>query len=223
MTEVTGRIAATVAALPASAGERFGPRIAARHKVGTDWREISYAQACEAIDELALGLIDAGIEPGDRVCILSDTRFEWTLASYAISVAGAIVVPVYPTNSAKECEWVAGNSGARAIFCENGSQLEKISQVRGGLPELVHTIGIDQDGGEFTLEDLRARGRGHSRGQLAARQADIGPDDPYTIVYTSGTTGPPKGVVLTQANGMSVCQIVRELEFVRPEVRSSGI
>ncbi|MGB0098581.1 MAG: AMP-binding protein [Solirubrobacteraceae bacterium] len=131
MTEVTGRIAATVAALPASAGERFGPRIAARHKVGTDWRETSYAQACEAIDELALGLIDAGIEPGDRVCILSDTRFEWTLASYAISAAGAIVVPVYPTNSAKECEWVAGKFGrARDLLRERQPAREDLAGPR---------------------------------------------------------------------------------------------
>ncbi len=111
--------ASTVAALPGSAGERFGDQLAARYKVGDEWREISYAEVAQAIDEVALGLVELGIEPGDRVAILADTRLEWTLASYGISAAGAVVVPVYPTNSPRECAWVLGNSGARAIFCES--------------------------------------------------------------------------------------------------------
>jgi len=217
MTERLASVAATVSALPASARERFGPRVAARHKLAGEWLQTTYSQAADAIDQLALGLIDAGIEPGDRVCILSETRIEWTLASYAISAAAAIAVPVYPTNSPSECEWVIGDSGARAIFCENRGQLEKIERVRGGLPELVHTIGIDPGGGELTLEELQARGRNRSADELRARQADVGPDDAYMIVYTSGTTGPPKGTVLSHANGMSVCTIVRELEFVTPD------
>ena len=92
---------------------------AARYKKDGDWHELTYAEMGEAIDEIALGLVDLGIEAGDRVCVLADTRLEWTLASYGISAAGAVVVPVYPTNSPSECEWVVGNSGARAIICEN--------------------------------------------------------------------------------------------------------
>src|SRR2546430_14553462 len=126
-------IASTVASLPASAAERFGEHTVARRKADGEWTEITYAEAGEAIQELALGLIDLGIEAGDRVCLLSDTRWEWTLASYAISAAGGVVVPVYPTNSPHECERVAGDSGARAAVGGNGQHREKIDQRRGPL------------------------------------------------------------------------------------------
>jgi long-chain acyl-CoA synthetase len=212
----SGTIASTVASLPSSAAERFGSKSAGRFKDGEEWREISYAEMGEAIDEIALGLADLGIEVGDRVCLLAETRLEWTLVSLGISAAGAVVVPVYPTNSPAECKWVAGNAGARAIFCANEGQKQKIDEVRDELDELEHVIGVDAGGGELTLDELRARGRGRDRGELATRQDQVSPDDAYTIVYTSGTTGPPKGVVLTHSNAMAVCQMIEELEFVEP-------
>ena len=211
---------ATVAALALSAGERFGAQLAARHKVDGEWRELSYAEVTAAIEEVALGLIELGIEAGDRVGILADTRLEWTLASYGITAAGAVVVPVYPTNSARECAWVLGNSGARAVFCETELQRAKIDQVSDELPELMTTIGIEPGGGEITLEDLRARGAGRELVELSDRQSGVAPADPYTIIYTSGTTGPPKGVVLTHRNAMSVCEMVQELSFVQPGERT---
>ncbi len=212
--------ASTVAALPGSAAARFSDRLAAQYKQGGTWNELTYAEAGEAIDELALGLVDLGIEIGDRVCLLADTRWEWTLASYAISAAGGVVVPVYPTNAPQECKWVAGNSGARAVVCENEGQKAKIDQVRGELDGLEHVIGIEPGGGEVSIGELRERGRGRDAQELVARQERIDASDPYTIVYTSGTTGPPKGVVLTHANAMSVCTMVEELAFVQPGERS---
>ncbi len=209
-------IASTVASLPGSAAERFGSHTAARFKKAGEWSEMTYAEMGEAVDEIALGLVDLGIEVGDRVCILAETRLEWTLASLGISAAGAVTVPVYPTNSPSECKWVAGNSGARAIFCENEGQRTKIEEVRDELPDLEHVIGIDEGGGELSLDELRARGRERDRGELGPRQEQVSPQDAYTIVYTSGTTGAPKGVVLTHANAMAVCQMVEELEFVEP-------
>ena len=209
-------IASTVASLPGSAAERFGTQTAARFKRDGEWSEMSYAEMGEAIDEIALGLADLGIEVGDRVCVLAETRLEWTMASLGASAAGAVVVPVYPTNAPSECKWVAGNSGARAIFCENEGQRAKIEEVRDELPDLEHVIGIDEGGGELSLDELRARGRERDRGELGPRQEQVSPEDPYTIVYTSGTTGAPKGVVLTHANAMAVCQMVEELEFVEP-------
>jgi long-subunit acyl-CoA synthetase (AMP-forming) len=126
----------TVATLPGAAGQRFAEHVAARYKSGGEWQELSFAQVKDAVDEIALGLVALGIAAGDRVAILADTRLEWTLTSYAISAAGAVVVPVYPTNSPKECAWVLGNSGASAVFCESEAQRAKIDQVRDELPDL---------------------------------------------------------------------------------------
>jgi len=213
-------IASTVTALPKSAAERFGENVAARFKRGEDWQELTYAEIVEAIEETAMGLVELGIEPGDRVCILSDTRVEWTIASYAISVAGAIVVPIYPTNSPRECEWVVGNSEAKAVICEDKEQKAKIDEIREELPSLEHVVLIDAEGGKITkgvtLEELRERGRAGERDELASRSEAIDAEDTYTIIYTSGTTGNPKGVVLTHANAMSVCHMVEEIAFVQP-------
>jgi long-chain acyl-CoA synthetase len=210
MTESTRAIAATVAALPSSAAQRFGDHLAARHRVDGEWRELSYAEVVEAIDEVALGLVDLGIEPGDRVGILADTRLEWTLASYGISVAGGVVVPVYPTNSPRECAWVLGNSGAKALVCENADQVAKVEQVRDELPDLGVVMAIEGEAGDMTLDAVRGR----DRAELEERQSRVAPEDAYTIIYTSGTTGPPKGVVLTHANAMSVCEMVEEIAFI---------
>jgi long-chain acyl-CoA synthetase len=212
----TRTIADTVSALPGEAAERFPDHVAARYKAGDDWQEMNYADAGQAIKELALGLVDLGIEPGDRVCILASTRVEWVLAMYAISAAGGIVVPIYPTNSPKECAWVAGNSGAVAVICENEDQRKKFEEIRGELDELKHVIGIDSGGGDISLEELRERASGHEESELTERQDKVDPDEPFIIIYTSGTTGPPKGVVLTHANAMSVCRVCEEIEFVTP-------
>ncbi len=212
----TRAIASTVSALPGSARERFGDALAARYKAGDEWREITYGEVGEAIDEIALGLVSLGIERGDRVGMLADTRLEWTLASYGISSAGGVVVPVYPTNSPKECAWVVGNSEARAVVVENATQAAKIEEIRSELPHLEHVIGIEAGVGEISLDQLRERGRGGDHGELEDRQSQVTEDDPYTIIYTSGTTGPPKGVVLTHRNAMTVCDVVEKLQFIEP-------
>jgi long-chain acyl-CoA synthetase len=217
MTDSTRAIAATVAALPSSVAQRFGDHLAARHRVDGEWRGVTYHEVVEAIGEIALGLAELGIEPGDRVGIIADTRLEWTLSSYGISAAGGVVVPVYPTNSPRECEWVLGNSGAKAVVCENDAQAAKVEQVRGNLPDLGHVIAIEGGAGDLTLDQLRKSGRGRDRAELEARQSRVVPEDAYTIIYTSGTTGPPKGVVLTHGNAMAVCEMVEELEFIEPD------
>ncbi|HTX29912.1 MAG TPA: long-chain fatty acid--CoA ligase [Solirubrobacteraceae bacterium] len=213
----TRTIADTVSALPGEAAERFPDHVAARYKEGDEWAEMNYADAGQAIKELALGLVDLGIEPGDRVCILATTRVEWVLVMYAISAAGGIVVPIYPTNSPRECAWVAGNSGAVAVICEDKGQREKFEEIRGELDELKHVIGIESGAGDITLDELRERASGHEESELTERQDKVDPSEPFIIIYTSGTTGPPKGVVLTHANAMSVCRVCEEIEFVTPE------
>jgi long-chain acyl-CoA synthetase len=203
----------TVARYTATAAERFGDRPAARWKDGDEWREKSFVEVAELVDELALGLIALGIAPGDRVCVLANTRPEWTFASYSVTSAGCVVVPVYPTNSPEECEWVAGNSGAKAIFAENDEQVAKIEKVRDKLPDLEHIIVFEGEGG-MSLDDLRARGKDGDSEELDRRRDAVKADDPYTIIYTSGTTGPPKGVVLTQSNAAAVGYVCNELGFI---------
>src|SRR4051795_3085868 len=132
----------TLADLISRAAEQYGDRVAARHKVDGAWQDVTYAQVGETVREIGLGLIDLGIEPAERVCILATTRIEWTYCDFAISSAGAIAVPIYPTNSPEECEWVAGNSEAVAIVCEDAEQLAKILAVRDRLPALRTLIVI---------------------------------------------------------------------------------
>ena len=107
----------TIADLLPRAAQLFGGRTAVRYRNGDEWRDASFAQMGAIAQEIGLGLIDLGIAPGDRVCILAKTRPEWSYADFAITMAGAVVVPIYQTNSPEECDWVIGNSEAVAIFC----------------------------------------------------------------------------------------------------------
>ena len=116
-----GTGAATIADIVSLAAERYGERPAARFKRDGEWRELSYTELGETVSEIARGLIDLGLAPGDRVALLCTTRLEWTFADFGITSAGAVVVPVYPTNSPEECEWVAGNSESRFIVCEDAT------------------------------------------------------------------------------------------------------
>jgi long-chain acyl-CoA synthetase len=206
----TGSDPRTIAALADASAEQFGAYVAARFKRDDEWHEMTFAQARTRIEELALGLIATGIAPGDRVAILSNTRLEWTLVSLAASAAGAVVVPVYPTNAASECEWVLGDSGTRLVVCEDAAQAAKLAQVRSALPALEHLFTIDAADGLPSLDDLVAGGAAQDRSELTRRQADVQIQDIYTIIYTSGTTGPPKGTVLTHANALSVSDKVRQ-------------
>src|SRR3954470_7952003 len=207
--------ARTVAELPAAAAERYGDRLALRFKAGGGWSERPCAQVGADVERLALGLVELGLAPGERVGVLANTSPDWTAASYAISAAGLVVVPIYPTNSPEECAWVLGNSGARAVFCENAGQLAKVEQVRGQLPDLEHTLGFVAGGGEPPLDALRARGdAAGDREALRRRQDAVEPDDAFIFIYTSGTTGPPKGCVLTHSNAVSVGAMGHEVQFL---------
>jgi len=174
---------------------------ALKHPHGEGWREISYPELGRSVREIAKGLIALGVQPGDRVAILSNTRAEWTLADLGVMCAGAIVVPVYQTNSPDECLYVLDHSGATAIFCEDDHQQGKLREIRKKLPKLRQIVLFEGDSeGAMTLEALRAGGADVTDEQLAERVDGAGPDDTATIVYTSGTTGPPKGCELTHAN-----------------------
>ena len=204
----------TIADLLPRAAEMYADRVALKHKRDGEWRDVTFAEVGEIVTEIGLGLIDLGIEPGERVCILANTRPEWTYCDFATTSAGAAVVPIYPTNAPEECEWVAGNSDSVAIFCEDATQVAKIEQVRGNLPHLREIIVIDGPvEGTISLAELRERGRARDRSELEARYEAVGPDDPFTFIYTSGTTGPPKGCVLTHGNYRSVVNMVEERDL----------
>src|SRR3954453_22592821 len=138
-----GTGSATIADIVSLAAERYGERPAARFKRDGAWTDISYTAPGETVSEIARGLIDLGLAPGDRVALLCTTRVEWSYADFAITAAGAVVVPISPTNSPEECEWVAGNSESRFIVCEDAAQVAKIVAVRDRLPKLEAIISIE--------------------------------------------------------------------------------
>ncbi len=209
-----GTGSATIADIVSLAAERYGERPAARFKRDGEWTEASYAELAETVSEIARGLIDLGLAPGDRVALLCTTRVEWTFADFAITSAGGVVVPIYPTNSPEECAWVAGNSESRFIICEDASQVAKIVAVRSQLPKLEEIVAIEPADGALALDALRERGRARDPQEVADRTAAVKPEDPYTIIYTSGTTGPPKGCVLTQDNYRQVTRMCEEIGII---------
>ena len=214
----------TIADLIPSAATRHGERVAIRYKRDDSWHDVNYVQLAEIVNEVGLGLIDLGIQPGDRVCILSNTRPDWSYADMGATGTGAVVVPIYQTNSPEECLWVISDSEACAIFVENEEQLAKLVEIRDRIPNIRSVIVFDPPAGgssngsgttglpldAITLEQLRERGRGRPVEELEARRAGVGPEDAFTFIYTSGTTGPPKGCVLTHGNYRAMIKSVEE-------------
>ena len=156
-----------------------------------------------------------GVGSADRVAILSSTRPEWTLADLAVLWTGAAVVPVYQSNSAEECAYVLRDSGARVVFCEDDEQLAKIAAVRDRLPALEYVVALTTTRDPaISLEELTRLGRGVDPEELEQRVAAIEPDDVCTIVYTSGTTGAPKGCLLTHGNVRANIEMIeRRIHF----------
>ncbi|HXZ69985.1 MAG TPA: AMP-binding protein, partial [Streptosporangiaceae bacterium] len=176
------------------AGAEPGAVMLRRRTSRGGWEDVTAGQFRAEVAALARGIIGAGIEPGDRVGLMSRTRYEWTLIDYAIWAAGAVTVPVYETSSAEQVGWILGDSAARAVFAETGAHEQIISSVRGSLPGLEHLWMIDG------LDTLASGGARISEEQLGQRRARRTAADLATIVYTSGTTGRPKGCQLTHGN-----------------------
>ena len=159
------------------------------------WADVTASQFKAEVVAVAKGLVAAGIGVGDRVALMSHTRYEWTLIDYAIWTAGAVTVPVYETSSAEQAEWILSDSGARACFVETTGYEDTIGGFRDRVPALEHLWRIDP-----ALDSLRAAGADVSDEVITERAAAAKASDLATVIYTSGTTGRPKGCELTHQN-----------------------
>ena len=193
---------------------------ALRFKEGGDWKEMSYGELLRSARHTARGLISLGIERGDRVAILSNTRPEWTLADAGVICAGAATAPIYHTNSPEECEYVLRHSDSRLVFCEDADQLAKVAKVRDRCPDLEHVVLMTGEGpGAITVAELRAAGAEIDQEEVDRRVSSVGPSDLATLVYTSGTTGPPKACMLSHSNWITTANLYEQvLEFENPPV-----
>ncbi|MEP9365609.1 AMP-dependent synthetase/ligase [Nocardioides sp. CN2-186] len=162
------------------------------------WVDVTAAEFLSDVTAVAKGLIAVGIEPGDRVALISKTRYEWTLVDYAIWFAGAVTVPIYETSSAEQVGWILRDSEARAVVAETPEHLARITEVRGDLDRLNHVWSITDN----AIDTLSRLGGDISDDELEKRRTLATPLDLATLIYTSGTTGRPKGCMLTHGNFM---------------------
>ncbi|WP_375485428.1 AMP-dependent synthetase/ligase [uncultured Jatrophihabitans sp.] len=178
--------------------------VALRRRHGDTWTDVTAKEFLDMVTAVAKGLIAAGIESGDRVAVMSKTRFEWTVADFALFMVGAVVVPIYETSSAEQVQWIVSDSGARAIFVETDEHAGIVKSVRDDLPTLEHVWSFE-DG---AVDTLSSDGSGVSDADVDNRRQAVTLDDLASIIYTSGTTGRPKGCELTHR-----CFVVEAVEL----------
>ncbi|MCK6528145.1 long-chain fatty acid--CoA ligase [Myxococcota bacterium] len=189
-------------------GAEHPDRTALRYKEADAWRDVSWAWYVREVERLGAALLALGIEPGDRVAILSTNRREWLYADLAAMAVGAASVPVYPTSPPHQAAYVLGHCGAKVVFCGDGEQVAKVRSVWGELPALAHVVAMPGtppvgDPRVLAWEDLVGRGEAageEGRAAVRARTDALEPRSLATVVYTSGTTGPPKGAMLSHGN-----------------------
>src|ERR1043166_136485 len=203
--------------LPRSA-EMYGDNPAVRYKDGEQWVDRSFNEGAEIVRPLALGLAELGIQKGDRVSILGNTRPEWTYFDYAALSIGATVVPIYQTNSPEECRYVLENSDSKVVVVVDDEQLAKVREVRGQLPQLeqvVLMVGSADDA--ISMADLSAKGETVAASRWEALYSAVTPADICTFIYTSGTTGPPKGCIISHGNYRAMLDMVNETSVIEEE------
>jgi long-chain acyl-CoA synthetase len=213
-----GTKSATLADLLPLSAKLYGAAPAVRFKQNDAWVSRSFEEVLETVRSLSLGLIALGVEKGDKVSILGNTRPEWTYFDFAALSAGAVVVPIYQTNSPEECQYVLENSDAKVVVVEDDEQMEKIRAVRDRLPLLEHVVrmtGASEDA--ISFEDLAGRGAGRDETEWEARWKSVTPQDICTFIYTSGTTGPPKGCIISHGNYRAMLDMVNETSVIEGE------
>lgn len=174
-------------------------RITMSRPLGDGWQSVTAREVDEEVRATAKGLIAAGIQIGDRVAIMSRTRYEWTILDFAIWYAGAVVVPIYDTSSAEQIDWILNDSSTVGIIVETPALRELVQTVRPAHTKHVWVMTED------VLTVLRNAGAQVSDDEIESRRAALGPDTLATLIYTSGTTGKPKGVSLTHGNFLAEC------------------
>ena len=183
-------------------------------KANGAWQDVTATVFLAEVHAAAKGLIASGVQPGDRVGLMSRTRYEWTLLDFAIWCAGAITVPVYETSSPEQVQWILSDSGATAVIVEQDGHAATVESVRAQLPALKHVWQIDAG----AIDELDRAGKDVTDATVEERSSLAKADDPATIVYTSGTTGRPKGCVLTHRSFFAECGNI--VERLRPLFRT---
>lgn len=185
------------------------------YRDGNRFESVTYSEMAARVRRLAAGLIALGLEPGARVCLFSPTRYEFTLLDYAIWAAGCATVTIYDTSSADQVNWIVTDSGAEVLFC-GGDDLRKVfDDAMDGVDNPPRIFSIDGNG----LDELIEAGAEITDEQVKERAASVGQDDLATLVYTSGTTGMPKGCELTVRNFVWT---VRQAESLLTDVLHPG-
>jgi len=200
--------------LPRAIGDH-GTSTAVQFKEAGEWTSRTFQEVGDVVRELALGLIDLGVDPGEKVSILANTRPEWSYFDFAVLSTGAVAVPIYQTSSPEECQYVLENSEAKVLVVENDEQMEKIRGIRDSLPKLEHVIQMVGSGeGALSTEELRERGSSRDKSDWEARWSAVKAADTCTIIYTSGTTGPPKGCVISHGNYRAMLEMAKQAEIL---------
>ena len=199
---VAPQVAGSLSDLPVRNGVARPHDVAFSTASSGTWVDVTNAEFLADVNALAKGLMAAGIGLGERVAIMSKTRYEWTLVDFAVWTAGAISVPVYETSSVEQVSWIVSDAGCAAVILETPTHARMLATVREDMPELRHVWQIDDRG----LDDLMASGREITDVALEARRGQVSRADVATVIYTSGTTGRPKGCQLTHDNFMALAE-----------------
>src|SRR5450759_1519961 len=199
---VTPQAAGNLSDLPVRNGSTRPHDVAFSKPSADTWVDVTNADCLADVRALAKGLMAAGIGLGERVAIMSKTRYEWTLTDFAVWTAGAVAVPIYETSSAEQVSWIVRDAGCAAVVLETPTHAATLSAVHADQPELRHVWQIDEGG----LDDLKASGRDITDEALETRRSQVSRADIATIIYTSGTTGRPKGCQLTHDNFMALAE-----------------
>ena len=191
-----------------------GDNVLSRRAETGRWSDVTAARFADEVLAVAKGLIAAGLVPGDRIAVMARTVYEWTLLDFAAWAAGLVTVPIYPTSSAFQARWILQDSGAAALVTETAAQAAALGPELDRVPDLRHLWVIEKG----HVERLGERGAQVPDQEVAVRRGMLGPDTLATVVYTSGTTGRPKGCAITHGNFFA--EVDNAVELLYPVFRA---